>query len=91
MSDLEKILVWFLAVPLALAGSPPGLPVLHPVLDPTHHGKHVLLPLRLPGCLGGQLRDELNVGERSEQLLDSIVRDRVGSPQVSERFILYGD
>ena len=36
-----------LTVPLALAGGPPGLPVLHPVLLAPGQPEHVLLPVGL--------------------------------------------
>ena len=89
--NLDKVLVWLITVPLALAGGPPGLPVLNPVLHAADHGEHVLLPLGLPGGLGWQLGDELDIGEGAEQLLNSVVRDGVRPPQVGEGFVLYRD
>ena len=44
-TDLKKILMRFLTVPLTLPGSPPGLPVLDSVLLPAGHPEHVLSPV----------------------------------------------
>ena len=88
-SHLDEILVRLIAVPLALACGPPGLPVLDPVLDSSDHCEHILPPLGLPGCLGWQLRYELHVGEGAKQLLDGVVGDGVWSAQVGEWLVLY--
>ena len=88
ISDLDKILMRFLTVPLTLSSGPPGLPVLHSVLLAPSHPEHILLPVRLERSSSGHLTNELHVGEAAEEFLDCVVGDTVRSAEVSEGFVL---
>ena len=89
-TDLKKILMRFLTVPLTLASGPPGLPVLDSVLLPSGHPEDVLSPVRLQRGGGWQGSNELDVGKASVQLLDGVVGDTVGSRESFRIRVVFG-